>query len=95
MLFERDMFDEKMGFAHAHLEIMWRSIQLSLITTIVTLIIGFPTAYFRATREKHQRDIWLLLITTPFWTNLLIRTFAIQEVFRNEGVLNTLSLIHI
>lgn len=98
VLFERDMFDDTLGFASAHVTILWRSIKLSFITTIVTLIIGFPTAYFIATREKHQRDFWLLLITIPFWTNLLIRTFAIQEVFRNEGVLNTalikLGLIH-
>lgn len=98
VLFERDMFDDTLGFANAHVTILWRSIKLSFITTIVTLIIGFPTAYFIATREKHQRDFWLLLITIPFWTNLLIRTFAIQEVFRNEGVLNTalikLGLIH-
>jgi spermidine/putrescine transport system permease protein len=98
VLFERDMFDDTLGFASAHVTILWRSIKLSFITTIVALIIGFPTAYFIATREKHQRDFWLLLITIPFWTNLLIRTFAIQEVFRNEGVLNTalikLGLIH-
>ena len=98
VLFERDMFDDTLGFATAHMTILWRSIKLSFITTIVTLIIGFPTAYFIATRGKHQRDFWLLLITIPFWTNLLIRTFAIQEVFRNEGVLNTalikLGLIH-
>ena len=33
--------------------------------------------------------MWLFLITIPFWTNLLIRTFAINEVIRNEGILNT------
>jgi spermidine/putrescine transport system permease protein len=89
VLFERDMFDDTLGFNGAHLSILWRSVKLALITTVVTLIIGFPTAYFIATREPRQRDLWLLLITIPFWTNLLIRTFAIQEVFRNEGVFNT------
>jgi spermidine/putrescine transport system permease protein len=34
--------------------------------------------------------MWLFLITIPFWTNLLIRTFAINEVIRNEGLLNNL-----
>ncbi len=38
---------------------------------------------------RAQRNIWLFLITIPFWTNLLIRTFAIMEVIRNEGVVNT------
>ncbi len=89
VLFERDMFDDTISLADAHVSILWRSVKLSIITTIVTLILGFPTAYFIATREKSRRDLWLLLITIPFWTNLLIRTFAIQEVFRNEGVLNT------
>jgi spermidine/putrescine transport system permease protein len=52
------------------------------------LLLGFPTAYFIATRSEKSRNIWLLLITIPFWTNLLIRTFAIQELIRNEGIIN-------
>ena len=89
VLFERGLFDDSISLADAHLSILWRSVKISIITTIVTLIIGFPTAYFIATRPPNRRDLWLFLITIPFWTNLLIRTFAIQEVFRNEGVLNT------
>jgi spermidine/putrescine transport system permease protein len=88
VLFERDMFDNTVSLADAHLSILWRSIKLAAVTTGVTLILGFPTAYFIATRARHRRDLWLFLITIPFWTNLLIRTFAIQEVFRNEGLLN-------
>ena len=52
------------------------------------MLLGFPTAYFIATRSEKSRNIWLLLITIPFWTNLLIRTFAIQELIRNEGIIN-------
>ena len=59
-------------------------------TTVLCLIFGFPTAYFIATRSEKWRDVWLFLITIPFWTNLLIRTFAIQEVIRNEGMVNSL-----
>ena len=55
---------------------------------MTTLAIGFPTAYFIATRPRTTRNIWLFLITIPFWTNLLIRTFAILEVIRNEGLIN-------
>ncbi|MCF1710316.1 ABC transporter permease [Tabrizicola sp. J26] len=89
VFFERGLFDDSIGIAQAHVSILWRSVKLALITTVVTLLIGFPTAYFIAIRPPSQRDFWLFLITIPFWTNLLIRTFAIQEVFRNEGVLNT------
>ncbi|MCB1972284.1 MAG: ABC transporter permease, partial [Geminicoccaceae bacterium] len=52
-------------------------------------LIGFPTAWFIATRSPRARPLWLFLITIPFWTNLLIRTFAIMEVIRNQGLLNS------
>ncbi|WP_337181103.1 ABC transporter permease [Shinella sp.] len=88
VFFQRDIFDDTLGFADAHLSIIWRSIQLSFFTTILTLLLGFPTAYFIATRPPHTREIWVFLVTIPFWTNLLIRTFAMQQVIRNEGLLN-------
>lgn len=90
VLFNRDIFDDTVSLADAHMTIFWRSASLSAMTTILTLVIGFPTAYFIATRPKQQRALWLFLITIPFWTNLLIRTFAIMEVIRNEGIVNSL-----
>ena len=90
VLFDRDIFDDTLSLASAHLEIFWRSVRLSLITTLATLFLGFPTAYFISTRPENRRDIWLFLITIPFWTNILIRTFAMQEVVRNEGIINSL-----
>ena len=87
---ERDIFDDTVGFADAHLAIFWRSLRLSILTTLFAFLIGFPTAYFIATRPKHQRNLWMLLIMVPFWTNLLIRTFAIMELIRNEGTVNTI-----
>lgn len=90
VFFSRDIFDpDIVSLNSAHLAIFWRSISLSLQTTIICAILGFPTAWFIATRPQHTRNIWLFLITIPFWTNLLIRTFAIQEVIRNQGLINT------
>lgn len=88
VVFHRDIFDDTIALADAHLIILWRSVKLSFFTTLTTLLIGFPTAYFIATRPRKTRNIWLFLITIPFWTNLLIRTFAILEVIRNEGLIN-------
>ncbi|MFN4154177.1 MAG: ABC transporter permease [Paracoccaceae bacterium] len=90
ILFTRDIFDGTMNLADAHLTIFWRSVKLSLMTTALTFALGFPTAWFIATRPPAQRAMWLFLITIPFWTNLLIRTFAINEVIRNEGLMNTI-----
>ena len=89
VLFHRDIFSGQVSLADANLEILWRSVKISLLTTVVTLAVGFPTAYFIATRPARTRNVWLFLITIPFWTNLLIRTFAILEVIRNEGLVNT------
>jgi len=89
ILFTRDIFDGQLKLADAHLTIFLRSVKLSLMTTAITFAVGFPTAWFIATRPASQRAMWLFLITIPFWTNLLIRTFAINEVIRNEGVMNT------
>ena len=94
VLFTKDIFDDTVSLSDAHLGIFWRSVQLSLLTTVICLFVGFPTAYFIATRKPSARSVWLFLITIPFWTNLLIRTFAILELIRNKGVLNNL-LIHL
>jgi spermidine/putrescine transport system permease protein len=88
----KDIFDETWKLADAHMTIFWRSVKLSLLTTALTLVVGFPTAWFIATRPARAKALWLFLITIPFWTNLLIRTFAINQIIRNEGLLNTMLL---
>jgi spermidine/putrescine transport system permease protein len=92
ILFTRDIFDGTLGLADAHLTIFWRSVWLSFLTTVITFVLGFPTAWFIATRPASERAAWLFLITIPFWTNLLIRTFAIGEILRTEGLINTFLL---
>ena len=94
ILFSKDIFDDTIGLADAHLTIFWRSVRLSLMTTVITLVLGLPTAYFIDTRSGRQRTFWLFLITIPFWTSPLIRTFAILEMLRNEGIVNN-SLIRL
>lgn len=92
ILFTRDVFDDTLRLEDAHLTILWRSVKLSLLTTVFAFLVGFPTAWFIATRPPKARALWLFLITIPFWTNLLIRTFAINEIIRAEGLLNTVLL---
>lgn len=92
ILFTRDIFDDTLKLADAHLTILWRSVKLSFLTTVFTFVVGFPTAWFIATRAPRWRPFWLFLITIPFWTNLLIRTFAINQIIRTEGLMNTILL---
>ncbi len=89
ILWSKDIFSDEWVLADAHLTIFWRSVKLSLMTTLFAFVVGFPTAWFIATRPTKERALWLFLITIPFWTNLLIRTYAINEVLRKEGLMNT------
>ncbi|WP_050929780.1 ABC transporter permease [Aestuariivita boseongensis] len=89
---QRDIFDDTLMWADAHISIFWRSFSLSVITTVLTLIFGLPTAWFIATQPPGRRELWLFLVTVPFWSNLLVRTIAIQELIRNEGVINLVLL---
>jgi spermidine/putrescine transport system permease protein len=87
-LFERDIFDESLVFSTAYLGIYSRSFAQALVATLACFLIGFPTAYFIATRPEAQKNMWVLLVTVPYWVNLLIRTIAMLFLIRDEGPLN-------
>ena len=87
-LFTRDIFDGSLTFSPDYLIIFIRSILFALATTVICLALGFPTAYFMATRPPAQRTMWIFLITIPFWSNLLVRTIAVMLVIRDEGLIN-------
>jgi spermidine/putrescine transport system permease protein len=87
-LFQRDIFDGTLTFSGDYLLIYLRSILFAGATTIICLALGFPTAYFMATRPAHQRALWVFLITIPFWSNLLVRTLAVMLIIRDEGLIN-------
>lgn len=87
ILFEKD-FDGNLVFNPAFLEILLRSLKFSVLCTILCLLIGFPVAYHMATLPAARRNLWILLITIPFWTNLLVRTYAWMLVLRSDGLLN-------
>jgi len=88
LLFEEDIFDETFSFTSSYLQIFGRSLALAIFATVASLLIGFPTAYFIATRTPETRSAWLFMITIPFWTNLLIRTYAMLMILRDEGAIN-------
>jgi spermidine/putrescine transport system permease protein len=91
ILFEKD-FDGNLHFNPAYLEVFLRSVKLAGICTLLCVLAGFPTAYHMATRPPDKRNLWIVLVTIPFWTNLLIRTYAWMLVLRNEGLVNNFLL---
>ena len=91
-LFQRDIFDGTLSFSPDYLIIYLRSIILAFATTVICLVLGFPTAYFMATRPPARRQLWVFLITIPFWSNLLVRTLAVMLIIRDEGIVNDVLL---
>ena len=91
-LFQRDIFDGTLAFSPDYLIIYLRSIILAFATTVICLVLGFPTAYFMATRPPARRQLWVFLITIPFWSNLLVRTLAVMLIIRDEGIVNDVLL---
>ncbi len=87
-LFDRDIFDGTLTFHTSYLEIGARSVILAGVAVVGCLLIGFPTAWFIATRSPGIRNILIFLVTVPFWTNLLVRTFSMMLILRDEGPLN-------
>ena len=71
-----------------HLGIIWKSIWIAAVTTVITFMIGFPLAMGIAFAPARWKNILLLLVILPFWTNLLIRTYAWIAVLRTRGFLN-------
>ena len=87
--FSRDIIDESLiTFDPIYLWIYFRTIVYALATTVICLLFGFPTAYFMATRPPEQRNWWVLLITIPFWSNLLVRTLSVMLIIRDQGIVN-------
>jgi spermidine/putrescine transport system permease protein len=80
--------DEPPALEWTYITIFWRSIWQAAVATGLCLMIGFPTAWFIATRPAETRNFWLFLITIPYWVNLLIRTVSLKFLIRDNGPLN-------
>ncbi len=76
-------------FDPLYLSTFLRSMYIAILTTIFCLLLGFPLAYFIATRPRQRRNTLLLALMIPFWTNFLIRTYAWLTILRtNTGLIN-------
>jgi spermidine/putrescine transport system permease protein len=67
------------------LEITFRSLWLAVLTTVICLVVGYPFAYYLATRAPRLRNILLVLVMIPFWSNFLVRTYAWRVILGRDG----------
>ena len=72
----------------AYLQVMLRSLKLALITVALCLLVGYPFAWFTARLPAGWKTAILVLLMIPFWTNSLVRTYAIRTLLGTQGLLN-------
>ncbi len=82
-------------FDPLYLKTFWRSFYIAVLTTVFTLVLGYPLAYYIATRPQRQRGTWVLGLMIPFWTNFLVRTYAWLTLLRTHTGLINLTLMHL
>ena len=64
------------------------SIKIAAISTVITLLIGYPMAYAIARSPDRWRNVFLMLVILPFWTSFLLRVYALTGFMRGNGVIN-------
>ncbi len=74
-----------------YLQILWRSILVSLVTTFFCVLLAYPLSFFIAAHGPARRNMLLLLVIAPSWINLVIRTYAFQIIFNPGSPLSGLA----
>ncbi|MGB0854503.1 MAG: ABC transporter permease [Pikeienuella sp.] len=75
-------------FAPEIATLFWRTLKLAGIATVICIIIGYPVALVIATADQKWKPWLLLIVILPFWTNLLIRTYAMLNILGSRGRIN-------
>lgn len=77
-------------FDPTFLTILWDSVRLACVSTVICLLIGYPFAYIVANVRPSRRPVLLFLVIIPFWTSSLIRTYALILILKSKGLISEL-----
>lgn len=69
--------------------LLFKSLVISLLATMLVILAAYPMAYFLAFRVTSHKALWIVLLTIPFWTSYLLRVFAWKIVLGFNGAINT------
>ncbi|OGN71755.1 MAG: hypothetical protein A2X25_02315 [Chloroflexi bacterium GWB2_49_20] len=72
-----------------YLKIIFRTLWLALVTTIITLVLSYPLSYFLARTKSKHKNLLVLAVLFPFWTSIIIRSYAWLVLLGNKGVVNS------
>ena len=72
-----------------YLQVFWNTVSVSLWVTLLALLIGYPVAYTMAHAGERLRRLLLFVVLVPFWTSILVRTYAWMVLLQRNGLVNT------
>ncbi len=68
--------------------VLWLTFRIALVVTLVCLVLGFPVAYLLARVERATANLLIMLVLLPFWTSILVRTYAWMVLLGRQGLVN-------
>lgn len=77
-------------FQSNYINVFWKSIKLSVISTILCLAAGYPIAHILANLKSKSRNVLMMLLIIPMWMNFLLRTYAWMSIIGKNGVINNI-----
>jgi len=83
---------KKMVEYKSYARVFMTTFQVSLLTTLICILLGYPLAYFLAHLPGRWTGLFMLAVLLPFWTSLLVRTYAWLVLLQRKGLLNDLAM---
>ena len=76
----------------AYVRIFLTTFKISFLTTLICAVLGYPLAYFMSQLSNRWANICMIGVLIPFWTSLLVRTYAWLVLLQRKGVVNSLAI---
>jgi ABC-type spermidine/putrescine transport system permease subunit I len=73
---------------NVYLRVFWITLQIALVTTVCTLLLGYPVAYALSSTSPGRANLLMMLVLIPFWTSILVRSYAWMVLLGQEGIIN-------
>ena len=83
---------ERMIKSKAYLRIFITTFKISILTTLICALLGYPLAYFMSQLSNRWANICMIGVLIPFWTSLLVRTYAWLVLLQRKGVINNMAI---
>ena len=83
---------QKMVQYKSYFRVFITTFEVSILTTVICILVGYPLAYFLANLPPKVAGLFMLTVLLPFWTSLLVRTYAWLVLLQKNGILNDMAI---